>query len=272
MEGRGLTRPEEVPVKGSDGGFTTAEVMVVAGAREIEDGQVVVVGIGIPLVSAVLAKRTHAPHITLLLELGVVDSDPRQLGVGNADARIWYRATAFTSTLDVMGTVLHRGLVDLAFLGALEVDPYGNVNSTEVPLPGGGTRRFGGSGGGNDMASLARRTIIIARHEPRKICEKLYHNTSPGHLDGGETRRKAGLPGDGPWRVITDKGVFGFHPETRRMMPVSLHPGIAPEAFREATGFPVEVPAGLPVTPAPTLKQLKLIRDEIDPDRAFTGA
>jgi len=246
--------------------------MVAAGARVIEDGQVVVVGIGIPLVSAVLAKRTHAPNMTLLLELGVVDSDPRQLGVGNADARIWYRATAFTSTLDVMGTVLHRGLVDLGFLGALEVDPYGNVNSTEVPLGGGRIRRFGGSGGGNDMASLARRTIIIARHEPRKICETLYHTTSPGHLAGGDSRRKAGLPGEGPWRVITDKGVFGFDAVTRRMVPLSLHPGITPAAFREATGFPVEVPADLPVTPAPTPHQIKLIREEIDPERAFTGA
>jgi len=257
---------------GGGNGFTMAEVMVAAGAREIADGQVVVVGIGIPLVSAVLAKRTHAPNMTLLLELGVVDSDPRQLGVGNADARIWERATAFTSTLDVMGTVLHRGLVDIGFLGALEVDPYGNMNSTEVPLGGGRIRRFGGSGGGNDMASLARRTIIIARHEPRKICATLYHNTSPGHLEGGDARRRAGLPGGGPWRVITDKGVFGFHPETRRMVPLSLHPGITAEAFREATGFPLEVPPDLPVTPAPTTAQLKLIREEIDPGRAFTGA
>lgn len=252
--------------------FTMAEVMVVAGSREIEDGQVVVVGIGIPLVSAVLAKRTHAPNMALLLELGVVDSDPRQLGVGNADARIWRRATSFTSTLDVMGTVLHRGLVDIGFVGALEVDPFGNVNSTEVPLGGGRIRRFGGSGGGNDIASLARRTIIMARHEPRKLTEKLFHNTSPGHLGGGEARRGAGLPGGGPWRVITDKGVFGFHPETRRMVPLSVHPGVTREAFREATGFPVVVPGDLPVTPAPTHAQLNLIRQEIDPDRAFTGA
>ncbi len=259
-------------MKGGGSGYTTAEVMVVAGAREIEDGQVVVVGIGIPLVSAVLAKRTHAPGMTLLLELGVVDSDPRQLGVGNADARIWHGATAFTSTLDVMGTVLHRGLVDVGFLGALEVDPYGNVNSTEVPLSGGRIRRFGGSGGGNDMASLARRTIIIARHEPRKICEKLYHHTSPGHLGEGDARRRAGLPGQGPWRAITDKGVFGFHPETRRMVPLSLHPGVTAEALREATGFPLEVPADLPTTPTPAPAQLRLIHEEIDPDRAFTGA
>jgi glutaconate CoA-transferase subunit B len=257
---------------GDDGtAFTTAEVMVAAGAREIQDGQVVVVGIGIPLVSAVLAKRTHAPGMTILLELGVVDSDPVELGVGNADARIWHRATAFTSTLDVMGTVLHRGLVDIGFLGALEVDPYGNVNSTEVPLGGGRIRRFGGSGGGNDMASLARRTITIARHEPRKITEKLYHHTSPGHLGEGDARRRAGLPGEGPWRVITDMGVFGFHPVTRRMMPLSLHPGVTAEALRRATGFPLEVPANLPVTPGPTPAQLKLIREEIDPGRAFTG-
>lgn len=253
-------------------GFTPAEVMVTAGAAEIQDGQIILVGIGLPLVAAVLAKRTHAPNVTLLLELGVADPDPLTLGVGNADARLWYRATAFSGTLDIMGSVLHRGLVDLGFLGALEVDPYGNVNSTEVPLGEGRIRRFGGSGGGNDIASLARRTIIIARHEPRKISARLFHCTSPGHLDGGDARRRAGLPGGGPSRVITDMGVFGFHPETRRMMPLSLHPGVTSEEVRAATGFPMEIPAGVPTTPPPTAAQLKLIREEIDPESAYTGA
>lgn len=253
-------------------GFTPAEVMVAAGAAEIQDGQVVLVGIGIPLVAAVLAKRSHAPNATLLLELGVLAPDPRTLGVGNADARIWYGATTFTGALDVMGTVLHRGRVDLGFLGALEVDPHGNVNSTEVSLGEGRIRRFGGSGGGNDIASLARRTILIARHEPRKICPSLFHCTSPGYLTGGDARERAGLPGGGPWRVITDRGVFGFHPETRRMVPLSLHPGVTAEALWAATGFPLEIPADVPTTPPPTAHQLALIRQEIDPEGAYTGA
>lgn len=253
-------------------GFTPAEVMVTAAAALIQDGQVVLVGIGVPLVAAVLAKRSHARNAILLLELGVVDPDPRTLGVGNADARLWYRATAFTGALDIMGTALHRGLVDLGFLGALEVDPYGNLNSTEVSLGEGRIRRFGGSGGGNDIASLARRTILIARHEPRKLCPRIFHCTSPGHLEGGDARGRAGLQGGGPWRVITDKGVFGFHPETRRMIVLSLHPGITAESLRAATGFPLDIPADAPTTPPPTAAQLALIRQEIDPQGAYTGA
>ncbi len=253
-------------------GFTSAEVMVASGAAEIQDGQVVLVGIGIPLVAAVLAKRSHAPNATLLLELGVADPDPLTLGVGNADPRIWYRSTAFSGTLDVMGSVLHRGRVDLGFLGALEVDCWGNVNSTEVPLGDGRIRRFGGSGGGNDIASLARRTIVIARHEARKFCQRLFHCTSPGHLDGGDARRLAGLPGGGPWQVISDMGVFGFHPETRRMVVLSLHPGVTADALRAATGFPLEIPPGVATTPPPTAAQLALIREEIDPEGAYTGA
>jgi acyl CoA:acetate/3-ketoacid CoA transferase beta subunit len=249
--------------------YTTAELMVAAGARELEDGQIVVVGLGIPLVAAGLAQRTHAPRLHLLNELGVADFWPAELGVGNSDPRMWYRAASFSGHIDVMGMILQRGLVDIGFLGALEVDVYGNINSTEVPLPGGRFRRFGGSGGACDMASLARHTIIIVRHEKHKLVERVHHATSPGYFSGPGERQRVGVPGGGPSRVITDKAVFGFDAETCRLRLRSIHPGVTPEDLRANTGFELEIPPDVATTPVPSAEDLAVIR-AIDPGGRFT--
>ena len=183
---------------GAATGFSTSELMVAAGARELHDGELAVVGLGIPQVAAALAQLTHAPSLVVLNEIGLADPHPIEFGVGNADPRHWYRAAFFGSFIDVMGSVLHRGLVDVGFLGALEVDVYGNANATQVPREGGGVRRFGGGGGANDVASLARATILIVRHEPRKLVEHVHHITNPGFLEGDGARTRAGLRGGGP--------------------------------------------------------------------------
>lgn len=250
--------------------FSTAELMVVAGARELHDGEVAVVGLGIPLLAAALAQRTHAPAIIALNELGVADPRPREQGVGNADARLWFQAAFFGSFIDIMGTCLHRGVVDVGFLGALEVDQYGNSNTTEIRNPDGSMRRFNGSGGANDMASNAKRTIIIARHEPRKLVERVTHLTSPGFLTGGRSREEAGLPGGGPSRVLTDKAVLGFDATTRRMKLISVHPDVSHEDLRASTGFALEIPPNIPVTAPPTDEEIRLIREKLDPRRLYT--
>lgn len=250
--------------------FSTAELMVVAGARELHDGEVAVVGLGIPLLAAALAQRTHAPTLITLNELGVADPRPVEPGVGNADARLWFGASFFGSFIDIMGTCLHRGVVDVGFLGALEVDQYGNSNTTEVVNDDGSVRRFNGSGGANDMASSAKRTIIIARHEARKLVARVSHLTSPGFLEGSRSREEAGLPGGGPWRVLTDKAVLGFDEHSHRMTLVSIHPGVTHEDLRASTGFDLEVPADAPVTPAPSPEEIRLIREELDPRRLYT--
>ncbi|HLG73168.1 MAG TPA: CoA-transferase [Chloroflexota bacterium] len=249
--------------------YSTSELMVVAGARELHDGEVAVVGLGIPLLAAALAIRTHAPGLIALNELGVADARAREQGVGNADARLWWGASFFGSFIDVMGTMLHRGIVDVGFLGALEVDQYGNSNTTEIVNPDGSVRRFNGSGGANDMASNAKRTIIIARHEARKLVERVSHLTSPGFLEGGRSREEAGLRGGGPWRVLTDKAVLGFDETTRRMKLVSVHPGVSHEELRASTGFPLEIPSDAPVTPEPSADEVRLIR-ELDPNHLYT--
>lgn len=252
--------------------FTTSELMVAVGARELKDGQVVFAGLGIPQIAVSLAQRTHAPKITVLNEIGLVDPHLIELGVGNADPRHWYRSAVFSSFLDVVGMLLHRGVVDVGFLGALEVDQYGNNNSSEVLRDEGGLRRFGGGGGANDIASHARSTIIIIRHERRKLVERLVHNTSPGFLRGDGERARLGLPGGGPSRVLTDKAVFGVDPETQRLALVSIHPGVSHDELRENTGFPLDIPPNLPVTAPPTYEDVRLIREELDPHRMYVGA
>ena len=252
--------------------LTTSELMVAAGSRELRDGQLVFAGLGIPQLAVALAQRTHAPHLRVLNEIGLVDPHIVELGVGNADPRHWYRAAVFTSFLDIVGAVLHRGLVDVGFLGALEVDQYGNNNSSEVLRDDGGIRRFGGGGGANDIASHAKYTIIITRHERRKLVERLVHNTSPGFLSGGDARERAGLRGGGPRRVLTDKAVFGFDETTRRMKVLSIHPGVSHDDLRESTGFPLDIPADCPLTPPPSDEEVRLIREELDPTGMYVSA
>src|SRR5207244_5598912 len=151
--------------------------------RELRDGETVVVGLGLPQVACVLAKRTHAPRLSALLEIGVMNMSPIDTAVGLADARIWYRATCLSGFLDVMGMNVHRGVVDVGFLGALEIDRYGNINTTLVKDDSGQVKYVNGSAGGNDIASHAKRGIIIMRHEKPKLPEAVAHVISPGRIE-----------------------------------------------------------------------------------------
>jgi glutaconate CoA-transferase subunit B len=250
--------------------YTHSELMAVAGARELKDRQIVAVGLGLPVVASFLAKQTHAPNMTILFELGVIDPQPVDCGVGLADPRVWYRATVFSSFVDILGAVLHTGRVDVGFLGGLEVDQFGNLNTTLLGDPKGKFRHMIGSGGANDIASCAQRTIIIMRHEERKLKQAISFITSPGYLTGGDSRAQTGLRG-GPGRVITDKAIFGFHPETKQMMLRSIHPGNTLEDVLGTMGFSPLVPPQVPFTEPPDAEQLRLIREVIDPQRMYMG-
>ncbi len=250
--------------------YTTSELMAVAGARELHDKEVIAVGVGLPVVASFLAKLTHAPSMTILFELGVIDPHPIDQGVGLADPRVWYRANVLSSFVDILGEVLHKGRVDVGFLGGLEVDQYGNLNTTLLGEPKGKFRHMVGSGGANDIASCARRTIIIMRHEERKLKMAVSFITSPGYITGGDSRLKVGLAG-GPSRVITDKAIFSFHPETKQMMLASIHPGITLDEVLATMGFLPVVPESVPVTEPPTNNQIHLIREVIDPRHMYMG-
>lgn len=250
--------------------YTPSELMAVAGARELQDRQVVAVGLGLPVVASFLAKLSHAPHMTMLFELGVIDPEPIHCGVGLADPRVWYRSKVFSSFVDILGTILHKGRVDVGFLGGLEVDRFGNLNTTLLGDPEGKFKHMVGSGGANDIASCANKTIIIIRHEARKLMNAISFITSPGYMTGGDSRDKAGLRG-GPERVITDKAIFGFHPETKEMMLLSIHPGNTLEDVLDTMGFKPVITKPLPFTEPPSIDQLRLIRESIDPQRIYMG-
>ncbi len=250
--------------------FSPSELMAAAGARELEDGQVVAVGIGLPVVASFLAKKTHAPSMTILFELGVIDPEPVECGVGLADPRVWYRAKVLSSFVDILGSILHKGRVDVGFLGGLEMDRFGNLNTTLVGDPQGDFRHMVGSGGANDIASCAQSTIITMRHESRKLRKAISFITSPGYISGADSRKRAGLCG-GPVRLITDKAIFGFHPESKQIMLTSIHPGNTLDDVLRNMEFEPLLPSIIPTTEPPGNEQLRLIREEIDPLKLYMG-
>jgi glutaconate CoA-transferase subunit B len=208
--------------------------------------------------------------MTMLFELGVIDAEPIHPAVGLADPRVWYRAKVLSSFVDILGSLLHKGRVDVGFLGGLEVDQYGNLNTTLVGDPKGKFRHMVGSGGANDIASSAKRNILIMRHDERKLKKAISFVTSPGYVEGGDSRARLGLTG-GPSRVITDKAIFGFHPESKQMMVISIHPGNTIEDVVGTMGFAPVVPEKVPFTEPPEAEQLRLIREVIDPRKMYMG-
>ena len=248
-------------------GRTTANrdaFMAVAAAREIEDGDVAFIGTGLPMIGAYLAKYTHAPAATLVFESGIVDPTPVDLAGGVGDYRLAHGATKLAGMWYALG-LLQQGKVDIGFLGVAEVDPYGNINSTAIGPYGRPKVRLPGSGGANDIASMAKRFTIVCRHQKQRLVEQLHYLTTPGFLSGPGAREKAGLPGGGPVRIITDLAVMGFDPTTRRAVLQSVYPGVTPDDIRSNTGFDLSVPADPAVEAPPTNEQLHLIHEVIDP-------
>jgi glutaconate CoA-transferase, subunit B len=246
--------------------YTSVELMICCAARALEDGRTVAVGTGVPCAAAMLAQKTHAPNLVIVFEAGGVAPQLPTMPISVGDSRTMHRALMTTSMADVM-QFCQRGMIDYTFLGGAQIDPYGNLNST---LIGGDYRkpkvRLPGSGGACDLASFCWRTLIIMRHEAKKFVEKLDFLTSPGYLTGPGARETAGLPKDtGPYRVITDMCVLGFHPETKGMHVLSLHPGKTLQQVQAATGFKVEAAPTLTDTPAPSEQHLCLLREEVDP-------
>jgi glutaconate CoA-transferase, subunit B len=250
--------------------WTRGEMLAVAGSLQVADGDVAVVGLGLPQMAALLAQRTHAPTARLLLEIGVFEPMPTEPAVGIADPRMWRGATAFSSTLEVLGVMVHGGRVSLGLLGALQVDQWGSFNTTEVEGTGGSRRRFRGSGGGNDISSNAGRIVIVMTHEARKFAEALTFLTSPGRRVAALTRADLGLPGEGPCAVVTDRAVIALTSDGAVLE--SVHPGEHPDTVAADTPIPLAVPCGGPKeTPAPTASQLAIIRNCLDPKGWYTS-
>ncbi len=250
-------------------GCTPGELMVVAAAREIQDCAWVFVGMRLPLLAFLVAKRTHAPHAVGLYENGLIRENPApQMLYTMADPPNQHGATLCGSMLDVMG-LLQQGRVALGFLGAAQVDRYGNLNSTWGERQGSAVR-LPGSGGACDIACLAQRTVILLRHEPHRLVERVRYRTSPGFGEGPGWRRRVGLPeGWGPSAIITTMAVLRFEGEGEAVL-TSVHPGYTIEQVRAATGWPLRLAPRLVETPEPTAEELSALR-ALDPEGFWTA-
>src|SRR5256714_14897567 len=190
------------------GGYTASELLAVTSARLLGDGQVVFAGVGIPLLAATLAQRLHAPGLTILFEGGTIGAfvEPGKLPPSTNEQRCTRRANMVLGSTDVL-LLLQRGYVDIGFMGGAPIDQYGNLNSSFIGDPAKPKTRLPGTGGGNDIASLAQ-MIVAMKHERRRFVSRVDFVTSPGFLCGEESRREAGLTTGGMYRVITDLGVL----------------------------------------------------------------
>jgi glutaconate CoA-transferase, subunit B len=242
------------------------ERMIVCAAQILQDGCTVAVGTGIPCAAAMLAQKTHAPNLVIFFEAGGVAPRLPTMPISVGDSRTFHRALMATSMAEVM-QFCQKGMMDYTFLSGAQIDPYGNLNSTMIGRDYRHPKvRLPGSGGANDLASFCHRTLIIMRHEAKKFVPKLDFVTTPGFLTGPGSREAAGLPpGSGPYRVITDLAVLGFHAKTCRMELLSVHPGITPERVQQATGFDLAISPGLSETRLPTEQELHLLRTQVDP-------
>jgi glutaconate CoA-transferase, subunit B len=249
--------------------YTGRELMVAAAAREIRDGEKVFVGMRLPLLGFAVAKELHAPNALGIFENGVIRDWPALESIFTmSDPPNVARALCCGSLNDVM-CLLQTNRVDLGFIGGAEVDRFGNLNTHWVEENGKRTR-LPGSGGAADIATMAKRCIIIMNHEKRRFSPKVHYITSPGYGDGATWREQRGLIGGGPSRVITSMGIFSFEPDSHEMILTSNHPGISVEAIKNETGWTLRVSANVGETPAPTKDELAAVR-KYDPKGVWTS-
>jgi glutaconate CoA-transferase subunit B len=258
----------------SDGlAFSRSEMMIVAAAHELAGQRVCFVGVGLPNIAVNLAKRTVTPDLELVYEAGVFGAQPARLPLSIGDPTIVTGATAVVSMLELFGYYLQRGLVDVGFLGAAQIDRFGNINTTVIGPYDHPTTRLPGSGGACEIAINARQVFVIMRQSRRSFVETIDFRTSPGNLGGAEQaeriRREGGWLGRGPTVVVTDLGIYHFG-GTGEMRLDALHPGATVEQVKDTIGWDVAIAPDLTETPAPTEAELRLIREELDPGGVYT--
>lgn len=251
--------------------FTPAELLAIIAARELRDDSTVFAGVGVPLLAAALAQQRHAPRLTIVVEGGIIGPQikPGRLPISTNEMRAAHRAQMLPAITDVF-LFAQRGFLDVGFLGGAQIDQYGNINTSVLGEYARPKVRLPGTGGANDIASLCREVIIVTAHERRRFVKRVDFVTSPGWLDGDDSRRRAGLLFGGVTRVVTTLGLFGFDPETRRMRLEALHQGATADQVRENTGFEVLRAASVTTTEPPSPAELELLR-ALDPDRRFLG-
>ena len=251
--------------RGTDAGWSKPEMMIVASARHLAGEKVCFVGIGLPNIVCNLAKRTVAPELDLVYESGVFGAAPKRLPLSIGDPTLVSGSTAVCSMFELFAFYLQAGLVDVGFLGAAQIDRFGNINTTVIGDYAKPKVRLPGSGGACEISINARKVFVIMRQGQRSFVEKLHFRTSPGHSGDPEHDAQRGWWGSGPTVVVTDLGDYRFDELTGEMMLMRLHPGVTMDVVRENTGWEPRIADDLGETPPPTTEELRLIREELDP-------
>jgi len=248
--------------------YTSSELLTINAARLLRDGDVVFVGVGLPNLACNLARRTHTPQLVMIYEAGVIGAQPSRLPLSIGDPTLVSGATSVCSMYDIFAFYLQRGNVDVGFLGGAQIDRFCNINATVIGEYANPKVRLPGSGGSMEIAAWANRCYIITPHQKRRFPEKVHFRTSAGFLGGRAERQAAGLRGSGPQAVVTDLGILEPD-ENGELTLTALHPGKTVEQVRENTGWDIKVAANIRTTPPPSETELRILREELDPDRIY---
>jgi glutaconate CoA-transferase subunit B len=246
--------------------YIKPELMACCGAREIEDDNVVIVGTGFPTMSANIAKNLHAPNAVLMQESGVIDARPERPALSVGDPCLNPGAAMIGGLVEIMGMYLQGGWVDVGFLSGSQVDKYGNINTTAIGGYDHPKARLPGSGGANPIGALAKKTLIIALHDSKRLAEKVDFITTPGYIDGPGAREKWGLPPNtGPRVIITNKAVMRFDDETKEAYLATYHPDCTVDEILENTPWDLKTADDVKPTEPPTAEDLRVLREVLDP-------
>lgn len=240
---------------------SSSDIMTVVAARMLRDGAVCFVGIGIPSRAANLARLTHAPNVVLIYESGTIGAKPHVLPLSIGDGELALTADTVVSTPETFAYWLQGGRIEVGFLGAAQIDRFANLNTTVIGDYASPKVRLPGAGGAPEIAAMAAETLVIINHDKRKLVEKVDFITSAGFLDGGNARQMAGLDRGGPKAVITDLGVLEPEPTSKELVVTRLHPGVAQQQVRDATGWPIRFADDLRQTDPPTDEELSALHD-----------
>ncbi len=252
--------------------YNTMELMICTAARELEDGASVGVGTGAPCAAAMLAQMTKSPNLVILFEAGGAAPLIPEMPISVGDSRTTWKALMASSMAEIMETAC-RGQLDYTFLGGAQIDMYGNLNSTRIGNDHQKPKvRFPGSGGANDFASFCWRMMVMTPQDPKRFTEKCSYITSPGWLEGGDSRAKSGLPlGAGPYKIITNMAVMDFEPTSKRMRLIAVNPGYSEKDVQDNCGFELLKAPKIAENPGPSENELSILRDKIDPYRYVIG-
>lgn len=248
--------------------YSSAELLTINAARLLRDGDVVFVGVGLPNLACNLARRTHAPHLVMIYEAGVIGAQPERLPLSIGDPTLVSGALSVCSMYDIFAFYLQRGHIDVGFLGGAQIDRFGNINATVIGSYEHPKVRLPGSGGSMEIAAWANRCYIITPHQKRRFPEKLDFRTSAGFLGGRKERQAAQLRGGGPLAVVTDLCILEPD-ENGELIVTALHPGASLEQARENTGWDLRAVPKPRQTEPPTAEELAILRNELDPQGIY---